>query len=210
MQRPAPLTPKSAEALSRFDELHIATPSSSRFAQHPAGIQASHTALEIDEALSMELGDESDAEADEAEEKEVTDTVLSAHPDSDVEGQSDIEEVRDVIVAIRGYIYPPPFYRFKHGTVDREAYGPEQAMMEGETAPDDAQASDKPVRVLNQFIFYLDTARQLCALGEVSPKIDEDELGDAESDTSNIQEATPIYLGPILDAYHGDPTAYTK
>ncbi|KAG9041230.1 hypothetical protein FS837_012532 [Tulasnella sp. UAMH 9824] len=209
--RPAPLTPKkSVDALSRFNDLQIATPSSSRFAQHPAGIQASHTALEIDEALGMETGDESDAEADEAEEREVTNTVLNAHSDSDVEVQSDIEEVRDVMVAIREYIYPPPFYRFKHGMVDREAYGPEQAIMEGETANDDDNASDKAVRLLNHFIFYLDTARQLCALGEVSPKIDEDEFGDAESDTSDIQEATPIYLGPILDAYQGDPTLYTK
>ncbi|KIO27926.1 hypothetical protein M407DRAFT_22836 [Tulasnella calospora MUT 4182] len=206
-QRPASLTPrKSLDGLYQFGKLQIATPSSSRFAQHSPGIQASHAALEIEEALGMEQGS---SEADEADEKEVF-NAMNAHPESDADVQSENEVERDVTEAIREYIYPPPLYRFKHTMVDGEAYGPEQAVMEGETLDEEEHASDKPVRVLDKFIFYLDTSRQLCGLGEVYPKIDEDDLGDTESENGDTPEASLIYLGPIVDAYQGDANPYTN
>ncbi|KAG8919497.1 hypothetical protein FRC01_001269 [Tulasnella sp. 417] len=207
LKRPAPLTPrKSLETLNQFSKLHIATPSSSRFVQHSPGIQASYTALEIDEHLGMEQ----DSEADDAEEQEVSNTVLDAFPESDAEVRSDTEPVRDVRQVIKEYIYPPPLRRFKLGMIDGEEYGPEQSWMEGETVNEEDHGSDKPVRILDQFIFYLDSCMQLCALGEVSPKIDEDELGDIGSEVDDVQEPSLIYLGPVVDAYQGGSAASTS
>lgn len=87
-------------------------------------------------------------------------------------------------------------------------YGPEQEVMEEETPQDDDE--NKPVRILNNFIFHLDAMKHLWGLGDVCPKLDEDLNDEIDSETSQGQDTAQIHLGPVVDAYQGCGDTYTK
>ncbi|KAG8942600.1 hypothetical protein FRC04_003587 [Tulasnella sp. 424] len=194
---PPPLTPKkSLDGLSRFGGLQLATPGSSRSGQRSPGIQAGYAALEIDEELDMEQGDAGKTDTED-EEQEVANAVCM---------ESDME-LQDAMKAIGAYIYPPPLRNFKNSMAQ---YGPEQDIMEGETPQDDDEGTDKPVRILNNFVFHLDRTKQLWGLGDVCPKLDEDVNDEMESDTNAGEDTAQIHLGPVVDAYQGYGDTYTN
>ncbi|KAG8900856.1 hypothetical protein FRB99_005733 [Tulasnella sp. 403] len=152
----------------------------------PKSIQQQRGLMRDDE--SIESLDDS---VDELQVKDLLITDVGS-PDTNSDSSSDVS------------YWPPPCLGF----CPPSQYGDEPAILEDEMIPDvddndgSTSSNDLPVRFLDDFTFYRDLDFQLCAVGHVSPKVedceDDDEVTNEESEVS-----VPLKLVAIEDCYHG-------
>ncbi|KAG8987127.1 hypothetical protein FRB90_003575 [Tulasnella sp. 427] len=181
---PSPITPtRSMDKLTTFGDLKIETPTASKRGQHSHGIQAIH-ALEIDEDLAMEQDAGRRSQDSEKDEKEEEQEVADALLEDQISTKDKIQE----------YIYPPPLPNFGRIRFPmKDLYGPEPETMDDESMPDQKDNLDeKPVRFINNFVFFLDSSGNLNGMGAIYPKVEEEDGR------------------PVVDSYQSYNDMYTR